>query len=155
MGKFDSAQQMLNLNSIGVDYQPPTPAVREHIIGDDDDAHPASMMAKPFNPANALYGSSMHPHRPNSNLNHRRPPSSSVPRPLPNQRHVINYTGPKVLDLKVPSRAQNTQIWAIFLKLIEKWFIGSIFEIEPCNWFFRQILILYTITQSQKSLTNW
>ena len=88
MGKFDSAQQMLNLNSIGVDYQPPTPAVREHIIGDDDDAHPASMMAKPFNPANALYGSSMHPHRPNSNLNHRRPPSSSVPRPLPNQRHV-------------------------------------------------------------------
>ena len=56
LGKFDSAQQMLNLNSIGVDYQPPTPAVREHIIGDDDDAHPASMMAKPFNPANALYG---------------------------------------------------------------------------------------------------
>lgn len=54
LGNFNNAQRIINSRNscIGIDYQPPTPAPIQHVIGEDDDhATPVST------PATSMYGS--------------------------------------------------------------------------------------------------
>ena len=79
----------MNMNNIGVDYAPPTPAPVQHIIGEEDDM-PAGAN-KPLTPAQALYGHhpSMGMHRPNS-IPMRKPNAGTMPGPPSNrQRYII------------------------------------------------------------------